>query len=793
VKLLAQLTLLCGLCCLTRLAAADAVDDLVGKLKSKDVETRVDACAALAKLGPAAKNAVAPLINVVNKDSSKLARKAAIEALGAIGPLAGSAASPLLTVFKAEAELRPEAGKALGRIGGQTAVTGLTVLLPAEKKGNDNALRTAAAMALAEFGPDAKAAVKALHGLLTEKDAGLKTAAIVALGRIGPATREAIPDLLELLTDGDMAQKLAAIDAVGRIGAESKISVKALTGLLDSPDAQIATLAVEGLARMGKNGTAVLAERLKNPDVKQRLLILRALVATKSDARGAVAELLALTADENPEVQRLARSALDGLGKGAATDLVKLLKDPAQPDATRLRAAAVLAKLEPGKENLADLGRLLKDPKVEVRRAAAESLGRLGPDAADALPELVGAMRDDDGAVRSGVGRAIKNTGRKGSAKLQALQAAATEVAVIANLGIALRLTEFGSGKDTVPALVAALSDKEDIVARVAAETLGSLGEPALAPLMEALKERKPPVRRYAAMALKEMGAKAKKAVPLLTEALRDSDGPTREFAALALGAMGLEARPATAELIKGMLNDPDKELRVRFAQALIQVDPDPKLAAPAFRQALRDKQTADCATEGLIKLGSAAVPELSAALKDKDEDVRRTAVEILGSLGAAARPAVPTLLEATRDANPRIGAAARRVLESIFLARTLQLLNDLRTKAHRSPMTLDPILMRVTLEHAKLMAKEKKTDPMPPKTPVERARDAGYQFSNIGLLQLPVRDLDADPFFDALINSKIIDQLSKPEFSEIGIGLDGDDAGNYYVAILYASKPPKK
>jgi len=796
VKPLALLTALCGLCWLTPLLAADAVDELIGKLKSKDIETRVDACASLAKLGPAAKNAVTPLVNVVNKDANKLPRRAAIEALGAIGPAAGPAASPLVAVFKAEPDLRAEAGKALGRIGGQTAVTGLTALLPVDKKATDkdkapdNALRTAAATALANFGADAKPAVKALHALLAEKDAKLKLAAVVALGQIGPAAREAIPDLLEVLTDGDNAQKLAAIEAVGRIGAESKISVKALAGLLDSPDAQMSALAVEGLARMGKNGTAVLAERLKNPDVNQRLLILRALVATKSDARGAVAELLALTSDENPEIQRLARRALDALGKGAVTDLVKLLKDPAQPDPTRLSAAAALAKLEPGKENLVDLGKLLKDPKVEVRRAAAESLGRLTPDAVDALAELVAAMRDDDGAVRTGVGRAIKNTGRKGGAKLQALQALATDPAVKSNLATALRLTEFGAGKNTVPALVAALGDKEDIVARVAAETLGKLGEPALDPLIAALKEPMPPVRRYAAMALKEMGPKAKKAVPLLTEALLDPDGPTRQFAALTLGAMGPDARPATAELIKGMLNDADKELRVSFARALIQVDPDAKQAAPAFRQALRTKETADCAAEGLIKLGPAAVSELSSMLKDKDEDVRRAAVDILGSLGAAAAPAVPTLLEATRDANPRIGAAARRVLESVFLARTMHMLNDLRTKADRRPVTLDPILMRVTLEHAKLMAKEKKTDPMAPKNPVERARDAGYKFDNIGMLQLPVRELNADPFFDALINSKIVDQLSRPEISEMGIGLDSDDAGNYYVAILYASKP---
>jgi HEAT repeat protein len=426
-----------------------------------------------------------------------------------------------------------------------------------------------------------------------------------------------------------------------------------------------------------------------------------------------------------------------------------------------------------------------------VRRASAEAIARLGIDASDAVAELVAAMRDDDGAVRLGIGRAIKSTGRAGATRLRQMRDKAADAATKANLDVAIRLTDFATQEAAVPGLVAALGDKEDIVAQVAADTLGKLGDRAVDPLIEALKDKSPSVRRNAALALKELGGKAKKAVSPLIEALRNGDAATRPAAAAALGAMGVEGRPATSALIDGMLQGQDKGLRLSCAQALVQIDPDPKLAAPAFRKALRDEAVFRCAVEGLAKCGATAATELSDALKDKDAEVRQAAVEILGGLGAAARPALPALQEATRDSNARVAATARKALETIASARFVQLLNELRAKSDRPPVVQDPILMRVCQEHAKLMAKEKKPDPMPPKSPVERARDAGYPFATGGLFQIPARELNADTLFDSLVNGGAIEQLLKAEIRDIGIGIDSD-GDQYYLAILFAGKAGK-
>jgi HEAT repeat protein len=117
------------------------------------------------------------------------------------------------------------------------------------------------------------------------------------------------------------------------------------------------------------------------------------------------------------------------------------------------------------------------------------------------------------------------------------------------------------------------------------------------------------------------------------------------------------------------MLRDKDKEVRSHAALALLHVKPEPSLAAPAFRQGLRDRKAldvTDCAVEGLTKLGAASVPELRDALKDKDKVVRRLAAEVLGKIGAGAMPAVPALKEAANDQDAAVKGAAEKALKEI-------------------------------------------------------------------------------------------------------------------------------
>ena len=136
-------------------------------------------------------------------------------------------------------------------------------------------------------------------------------------------------------------------------------------------------------------------------------------------------------------------------------------------------------------------------------------------------------------------------------------------------------LAEMGpEAKDAAPALLAALKNDKDLFVRrfaakalgeveAAVTALGKMGEPAVPPLIDALKNKsadpkKPKkgpaatdstafVRTKAAEALGNMGPKAKSAVPALIDALKDPN--VRTEAAIALGNIGPDAKSAVSAL----------------------------------------------------------------------------------------------------------------------------------------------------------------------------------------------------------------------------------------------------
>ncbi|MER3501614.1 MAG: PBS lyase [Candidatus Fervidibacterota bacterium] len=119
--------------------------------------------------------------------------------------------------------------------------------------------------------------------------------------------------------------------------------------------------------------------------------------------------------------------------------------------------------------------------------------------------------------------------------------------------------------------VVGALLRHED--RKIAIEALVKIGEPAVEPLIEALRDRDWEVRWAAAYALGKIG---KPAVEPLIEALRDRDGKVRRAAADALGAIG-DAR-AVEPLIEA-LRDRDWEVREAAVNAL------GKIAVEALRK----------------------------------------------------------------------------------------------------------------------------------------------------------------------------------------------------------------
>lgn len=183
-----------------------------------------------------------------------------------------------------------------------------------------------------------------------------------------------------------------------------------------------------------------------------------------------------------------------------------------------------------------------------AREAAANSLVEIGPAAETAIPVLINSASSTNSDVRS---FALYTVGR------MALES-----------------------ESVVPVLMKGLHDPDREVRASAAfglEGLAFMGgdaKPAIAALVEALKDTHVSVRASAATALGHIHSEPGAVVPALIEMLHDQDVQLHAFAARALGEFGDNARPATAQLIE-LLSEANQDARKAATNALKQIDPE--------------------------------------------------------------------------------------------------------------------------------------------------------------------------------------------------------------------------
>jgi HEAT repeat protein len=227
--------------------------------------------------------------------------------------------------------------------------------------------------------------------------------------------------------------------------------------------------------------------------------------------------------------------------------------------------------------------------------------------------------------------------------------------------------------KSAVPALAAALKDRNRTVRANVATALGVIGPAAaeaVPALVAALKTPDTDTASAAAMALGGIGEAAKEAVPPLSGIVKDTTRAVelRRAAAYGLGGIGPTAKDATA-VLTAVLKDADVRVRVKSAVALIGIDKQNTAAAmPVLRAALTGKDELGRleAVFGLRGLGPAAkdaVPDLIATLKAGGRTAK-LAQEALGRIG---EPAARALVEAAKGPDAELRKAAAAVLKEYY------------------------------------------------------------------------------------------------------------------------------
>jgi len=285
---------------------------------------------------------------------------------------------------------------------------------------------------------------------------------------------------------------------------------------------------------------------------------------------------------------------------------------------------------------LPDLIRALRSKAAAERLRAAKDLGRLGWLAREAMPALVGALKDDDARVREASAHAVGQM-----------------------------------GPEALPALAAMLTHHDKYVRRNAVWAMGKLGalaRPVLPDLCRGLKDSDPRTASGAAQALGNMGADGAEAVPQLAEAMRGTNIVLCRLAAKALSQIG---PPALATLI-AHLQHSDPFVRGESALALGWMGAAARTAVPFLAQVVRgprvysDRPAQPKSADGVIS-GAATPPIIPAPDPGSAEETCRVyAAQALGRIGPPAARALSDLQDAARTGTPALRAAAEQAVRMI-------------------------------------------------------------------------------------------------------------------------------
>ncbi len=181
--------------------------------------------------------------------------------------------------------------------------------------------------------------------------------------------------------------------------------------------------------------------------------------------------------------------------------------------------------------------------------------------------------------------------------------------------------------------------------------------------------------RRGAAYALGKLGSGAFSAVPALIKRLKDDTSPkVRDASAFSLGEIGRDSLMAAGDAnlvpaLSAALKDPDSLVRRSAAYALGNLGPDAAAAVDDLTAAQGDArpEVRQNVAWALGKMGLAGFPGIRKALGDPDPLVQRDAAGALASFDPqVVRPALKELLGLCGEKNSEVRKAALIVLVKI-------------------------------------------------------------------------------------------------------------------------------
>jgi HEAT repeat protein len=392
------------------------------------------------------------------------------------------------------------------------------------------------------------------------------------------------------------------IVGAGGVGPEE---LPALVEALKKPDPNVRRSAIEDLGRIGAAAVPTLVASFKDADPRVRVAAAGAALSVDPKHAGALAALIAASKDANPVVRRLAAESL--AVEPAASALAELLGD--KDDEVRWAAADSLGELGPAAAPAVPaLLKLMADKDPSFRSVAADALGqgaRGNPPAA--APALTAALKDPDRRVRESAARSFLELGLRSRDAVAILAASKEDPWVYA---VTLAFLVRSGGPEAGPFVVEGIKHPNWEVRMAASNLLLQLSpssyKPAIGLLIEGLKDPSYFVSARCARCLFYLGADAKEAAPALLALLKHPDKDfweARSYGAGALAAIGTKDAAMIPALIEAIKQPAYKEARLAAAKALGEMKAKP--AAGALQEVAQDKdaEVAQAAAAALRQL----------------------------------------------------------------------------------------------------------------------------------------------------------------------------------------------
>ncbi len=489
------------------------------------------------------------------------------------------------------------------------------------------------AFRVAELG---EPAVEPLCEALGDPDDAMRQYACIALTK-APNVEARVKALVAAASRSPLGPVRETTDGVVAFGEEA---LDPLLRELESDNRDVRGRVTDAIAGLGAGVVGRLIVALRNPNPLARAATASAL-ATIGD-RKATPHLILLLSDEAETVRERAAYGFRELRDPAAVQPLKAaLEDDANGFAVKGAAVGSLRALgwTPETENQQILAAVIDLDPLRGKGWSSDRIGavtRFGPAAVDHLVMALDTARDSvqrDAAEALGMignPRALEPLGRAlGYRGWDVAKAAGAALVELGPEGIR-RLTVVLRGEDSEARLHSASALEG------AAKALRKAWDTqAVEPLIEALNDKEPWVRRKAVFALADLGDA--RAAQGIVQALSDTHPDVMDAANRSLEHLGeTDLSRAVVDPLIGMLVNDRAVIRVRAVQNLGLIG-DPRAVAPLAEIVLKDpergiRRTAAVAL-GAIG-GEHAVQSLRAAAGDDDSDVRRAAAESLRKLG---------------------------------------------------------------------------------------------------------------------------------------------------------------